>query len=304
MSRSICRTFETGYYRGTRFDWSGVIQSLEYHGHNYYGPWFTGTDSNVVDFIFKGDEIVAGPCSAITGPVEEFSSEGKALGFEEAKPGGTFIKIGVGVLRRPDDKDYNPYRLYEIVDAGKWSIQKTTDSVEFTHDLSDRSSGYSYRYTKIIRLAQGKPEMVLQHKLENMGNQRIDTSVYDHNFLVLDKQPIGPDFVVTVPFAIKASQIKSPELAHIEGNSFGYQRELRGREIVSAQFSGFSGTSDDYRIRIENRKVGAGMDIAGDRPLRKENLWSIRSVLAVEPFIRMSIEPGKTFSWEYHYNYH
>jgi hypothetical protein len=28
-----------GYYRGTRFDWSGVIPSLEYKGHNYFGVW-------------------------------------------------------------------------------------------------------------------------------------------------------------------------------------------------------------------------------------------------------------------------
>src|SRR5712692_6476260 len=31
---------DTGFYRGTRFDWSGVVGSLEYAGHNYYPPWF------------------------------------------------------------------------------------------------------------------------------------------------------------------------------------------------------------------------------------------------------------------------
>ncbi|MGC2656331.1 MAG: hypothetical protein WA324_00025, partial [Bryobacteraceae bacterium] len=29
-----------GYYRGTRFDWSGVLYTLQYKNHNYYGPWF------------------------------------------------------------------------------------------------------------------------------------------------------------------------------------------------------------------------------------------------------------------------
>ena len=29
---------QNGYYRGTRFDWSGVVYSLQYKGHNYYGP--------------------------------------------------------------------------------------------------------------------------------------------------------------------------------------------------------------------------------------------------------------------------
>ena len=32
---------QRGFYRSTRFDWSGMIASLEYGGHQYYGPWFT-----------------------------------------------------------------------------------------------------------------------------------------------------------------------------------------------------------------------------------------------------------------------
>src|ERR1700684_2120302 len=88
-----------GFYRGTRFDWSGVVGDLQYAGHSYYGPWFTKTDPDVSDFVYRGDDIVAGPCSAITGPVEEFG----VLGFEEAKAGGSFLKIGVGILRKPDN---------------------------------------------------------------------------------------------------------------------------------------------------------------------------------------------------------
>jgi hypothetical protein len=293
-----------GFYRGTRFDWSGVLRSLEYNGHQYYGPWFTKTDPKVIDFIFDGDDIIAGPCSAITGPVEEFSSDGRALGFDEAKPGGTFIKIGVGVLRRPDNQDYNPYRLYDIADPGKWSVQTKGDSVQFIHELSDPASGYAYRYTKTVQLSKGKPEMALEHTLENTGRRRIETSLYDHNFLVLDNQPIGPDFVVTLPFDIKMKLTHGAELARIEGRQFTYRNNLSGRDTVSGEFSGFGNTAADYKITIENTKAGAGMKIEGNRPLSRENLWSIRSVLAAEPFLSMSIEPGKTFNWRYDYSYY
>lgn len=295
---------QNGFYRGTRFDWSGVIRSLEYDGHNYYGPWFTKTDPNVIDFIFKDGQIVAGPCSAITGPVEEFSWREKALGFDEAPAGGSFLKIGVGVLRRPDKEAYNPYRLYEIVNGGKWSIRKSGNTIEFTQELNDPASGYAYRYTKAVRLTSGKPEMTLEHTLENTGRRTIETSVYDHNFLVLDKQPIGPDFVVTLPFAIQAHHVQNAQLARIDGHQFTYREKLEGKETVSAEFAGFGKTADDYSITIENHKAGAGMQISGNRPLSKENLWSIRSVLAVEPFIDMSIEPGKTFTWQYKYSYY
>src|SRR5262245_53026564 len=76
-----------GYYRATRFDWSGVVYSLQYKGHDYYGPWFQATDPSVHDFVYKGSDIVASPCTAITGPVDEFAP----MGWEEAKPGGTFV---------------------------------------------------------------------------------------------------------------------------------------------------------------------------------------------------------------------
>src|SRR5512146_2079582 len=52
-----------GFYRGTRFDWSGVIASLEYQGHSYYGPWFDSVDPKVHDFRFAGTKIVASTCS-------------------------------------------------------------------------------------------------------------------------------------------------------------------------------------------------------------------------------------------------
>lgn len=293
-----------GFYRGTRFDWSGVIHSLTYKGHDYYGAWFTKTDPEVIDFIFKGPDIVAGPCSAITGPVEEFVWQEKALGFDQAKAGGTFIKIGVGVLRKPDDQEYSPYRLYPIVDSGKWTVHKKSDSVEFIQQLSDPASGYGYRYTKTVRLSNGKPEMVLEHKLENTGRLKIQTSVYDHNFLVLDKQPVGPDYTITVPFALTTNHAEGAHLASITGNRFTYPQNLTGNETVAAEFSGFGATASDYKISIENRKVGAGMRVESDRPLSKEALWSIRSVLAMEPFIDMSIEPGKAFTWRYTYTYY
>ncbi len=295
---------EKGYYRGTRFDWSGVIHSLEYAGHNYYGPWFTKTDPKVIDFIFDGADIVAGPCSAIMGPVEEFSSNEKALAYEEAKPGGTFIKIGVGVLRKPDHGNYNPYVLYDIVDGGKWSVRTQKDSIEFTQELADPTSGYAYAYTKTIRLTNGKPEMTIEHTLKNTGRRSIDTSVYDHNFLVLDKQPVGPDFEITVPFEIKTKEPLDKGVAQLRGNRFTYVKRLEGKDTVAASFSGFGKTPADYSITIENSKAGAGMKITGDRPLSEESLWSIRSVLAMEPFVHMVIEPGREFSWKYTYLYH
>src|SRR6201994_644637 len=50
-----------GYYRSTRFDWSGVVGCVSLNGHKFFGEWFTQYDP------LKND--------SITGPVEEFRSD-------------------------------------------------------------------------------------------------------------------------------------------------------------------------------------------------------------------------------------
>lgn len=51
-----------GYYQATRFDWSGLIESLDYKGHSFFGQWFKKYDPKLHD--------------AIKGPVEEFEPIG------------------------------------------------------------------------------------------------------------------------------------------------------------------------------------------------------------------------------------
>jgi len=292
-----------GFYQGTRFDWAGVVSSLEYKGHDYYGQWYTRSDPRVHDFAFEGDDIVTSTCCTIMGPVEEFKTDDSALGFDEAPVGGTFIKIGVGVLRK-DSKIYDVFKQYEVVDPGKWTVNTHGDSVEFTHELTDAATGYGYIYRKTVRLVAGKPEMVLEHHLKNTGRHTIHGSVYGHNFLMLDQQTTGPDFTVTVPFQIHSPQPPKRDVAEIRGNQFVYLKALVNRDVVYVPLLGFSDNPKDNEIRIENPHVGAGMVIRGNRPLTNMALWSIRSVLAVEPFITMTIEPGKEFDWDVTYEYY
>ncbi len=287
-----------GYYQGTRFDWSGVIYSLEFEGHNYYGPWFNRTNHDIHDFIYDGPDIVAGPCSAITGPVDEFAP----LGWDETKPGGVFIKVGIGALRKPADAaKYDNYKLYAIADRGKWSVKKHRDSIEFSQELS--AAGYHFLYRKTVRLVSGKPEMTLEHSLKNLGTRAIHTNVYNHNFLTLDHQPPGPGLIVTVPFQIQSSHPPNKKLAEIRGNQIVYLDTLKDRDVVATPMAGFTRNVGDHLIRIEDTRAGAGMKIQADRPLLRESLWSIRSVIAVEPFIEINVEPGAEFTWKSTYEY-
>src|SRR5205807_7712685 len=100
--------------------------------------------------------------------------------------------------------------------------------------------GYGYSYRKTVRLMNGRPEMVLEHSLRNTGTRAIRTSVYNHNFLVLDGQPPGPGLVITVPFQIQTGQLPKKQLAEIRGNRIVYLKTLKDQEVVTTALSGFS----------------------------------------------------------------
>ncbi len=289
-----------GYYRSTRFDWSGAIYSLQYKGHEFYGEWYDRIDPKVINWVFEGQDIVSGPCSGLAGPVNEFQT---VLGWDEAEPGGTFIKIGVGVLRKGEG-NYNRFVPYEVLNSGTWSVKTGSDSVEFTQELSDPASGYAYLYRKVVRLVAGKPEMVIEHSLRNTGRRAIKSDVYNHNFVVLDKQPPGPDFTIRFPFEIKTTRPPNKELIDTRGNEIVYQKPLAGQDQAVVQFAGFGDSAQDTGMIIENRKVGAGIRITGDRPLIRDMLWSIRTVLAIEPYIAIDIPPGGEFTWKDMFEYY
>lgn len=289
-----------GYYRSTRFDWSGAVYSLRYKGHDYYGPWFDSVDPKVINWVFRDGKIVSGPCSALQGPVDEFQTP---LGWDEAKPGGTFIKLGVGVLRKTGDQ-YNRYVPYDVVDPGQWTVEKHRDSIEFTQVLSDQELGYSYIYRKVVRLVAGKPEMVIERSLRNTGRLEIKSEVYDHNFVSIDRQPPGPDYTIELPYRIETPRPVDSTLVGARGNQIVYAKQLSGEDQAVVFMQGFGDDPKDSQIVIENNKVGAGMKISGDRPLIREFLWSIRTVLAIEAYVDIDIKPGAEFTWSNTYDYY
>jgi hypothetical protein len=282
---------ERGFYRGTRFDQAGVIISLKLNGQEFYGPWFDRTAPEVLDYTYTADGMVAGPDSAISGPVEEFAP----LGFE-AKP-GLFVKIGVGVLRQPDDKAYDHYRHYEIVDGGKRTTRATRDGVTFTQTLG--GAGYGYAYEKTLRLVPGKPQLVIEHRLENTGDRQITTTVYDHNFLRL-----APNKGVTVafPFAPKPATPPPADLVQIDGKTWTYLRPFADKERLSLAVTGYGATASDYDFTV-TAPGGAGVHVTGDKPLTRINTFSIDRTVAIEPTIAVDVAPGAELRWKYTYTY-
>lgn len=276
----------SGYYRGTRFEWSGVIASLTWNGHEYFGEWFERHDPKHHD--------------AITGPVEEFLTGDSSVGYDEARPGDRFVRIGVGALRRPDEPAFRRFATYEIVDPGTWSVESGSDRVAFVHELRE-TNGYAYVYRKTVRL-EGDT-LVLEHRLKNTGRKPIATSVYNHNFFTLDGHTTGPDIVVRFPFDPKPARALDG-VVETRGREFAFVRRFEPRQTVFTEVEGFGPDAAAYDFRLENRATGAGVRITGDRPIAKLLFWSAARTVCPEPYIDASVEPGRESSWRIAYEFY
>lgn len=278
---------ENGYYRGTRFDWSGAIHSLEYAGHQYFGEWQESDDPYLHD--------------RITGPVEEYRTNNKGLGYDDG--GERFLRIGVGVVEKPEEDDYRWRHSYKVVDPGEWTIRRGANWIQFTQDVAEPTLGYGYRLTKRLTLTPGLPELVIDHILENTGRKTIETNVYNHNFFVIDNQPTGPDFTVEFPFELTSDR-EMQGYASVSGRRLRYEKQIPPGESIFTLLGGFGATSDDHVFTIENHTVMAGVRVSTDRPLARLQFWSPRTTLCPEPFIDLKIAPGQADRWAIRYEFY
>ena len=274
-----------GYYRATRFDWSGVIYSLQYKGHEYFGQW-----------VAKPDPLLH---ESITGPAESFDV---GLGYAEANPGGTFIRLGVGVVQKPEEASYSQFRTYKILNPGKWKVRKGKDWIEFSQTLQDKT-GYAYVYTKRISLIRGKPELVISHTLKNTGSKVIETMQFNHNFFMIDHLPSGPGITVRFPFELRVVRDFRGFL-EARGRELVFLKGFEGQQSTQSLLEGFGPTAKDYQFAIENQNAGAGARVTGDRPIARLNFWTRKETVCPEPYVQMRIPPGKAEKWELRYEFY
>jgi hypothetical protein len=271
---------QRGYYRGARFDWSGVIGRVEYKGHTFYAPWKSTHDPGNHDDV--------------SGPVSEFSIPGP-LGYAQAKPGETFIKIGVGHLRKPRDAAYAIATRYEIVKPGEWKIDAGDDWIEFTQQITD-DRGWGYQYTKRIELLKDAPGFVMLHRLKNTGTNAIDTSCYNHNFTKIDDVPVGPAYRLIFPFDLHAIERKLNPPAQVNGNQIIFTGDIAAGASFMGIFDGFK-TPADNAVIIRNGKTGAAIHITGDETPMRLAVWGTSTCACPEIYVPIKLAPGEEKKW-------
>ncbi|MGL6076124.1 MAG: 3-keto-disaccharide hydrolase [Fimbriiglobus sp.] len=272
-----------GAYRGKRFDWAGVIADWKFNGHTLFGPWRT-TNPNDAD--------------SITGPCEEFGTH-SPLGYDEVKPGETFVKIGVGELVKPKEDKYQFMSNYRLVNAGKRDYQVKDGVHHLTHELESTATGYGYKLLKTVASQDtaDTAKIMLTATLTNTGKKPITTTVYNHNFFNVDSDMVGPNYEIDFPFDVQAKEPtgRFAELIRINKGQMTFTNKL-DKEYIYSELEGF--TEKPYTLTLRHKPSKLTMDVVSDQAMSSIRIWGIGSTICPEPFITIrDLAPGKSHTW-------
>lgn len=279
---------KSSHYRGPRFDWSSQVHRVEYAGHTFFGPWNPeagdpeGHDSNAL------------------GLASEFGMK-TPLGFDAARPGETFLKIGVGGLEKPaGDAPYGFWNRYRVSRPAAWKVSPGRDAITFAQTATNPNTGHGYVYEKEMRLLPGRPVFVTRHRLVNTGRETIATDHYCHHFSRMDDAPVGPDYQVTFPFPAGTKEPMTNG-ATLTNGRLTLAAPLALGKTIYAELTGLVGQARDNGARVENVKTGAGYTLKGDTAPSHVNLWGMTNVVCPEPFVVIALAPGREMRWQTEY---
>ena len=264
---------DSGFYRGARFDHSSAVQQLTFKGHTCFGP------------IHQEPHNPYGHDN-ITGFAEEYRTPCTSENH--------LLKIGVGILHRPDKADYSFAKTYSIEEPGIWEILPDNTGFACTHTITHPIHGYILH--KSVRI--NNTSLTIQRTLTNTGSQYINTIFYVHNFFIINHQPIGPAYTLQLPFLPAQSLDLNNSHAIIHNKTIRFPHELT--QTFTQSFSGTSFTPhhgftlQDTNIRITH---------TGTLPIEECFLFAIPQAVCPECIVRITLKPDESISWKDTYTF-
>ena len=267
-------------YRGSRWSWSGFITQATLDGRHT----FCTSEGEE-----QGSSRGVGLCNewGIFAPV----------GFDSARAGEKFPKLGVGLLTKPDEKPYSFTRAYEIEPferrveraASTYSLQIVTEPLE--------CRGYAARLREAFSVQENR--LRIETEIENVGSEMIQTHEYRHNFLALDGAEIGPDYTLNVPYRIEASSEVAPDL-RIGEREASFDRTPRNSFLQVLGGAAGVGANAWWELRhASGVRVRETISVA----LEELKVWGAAHVLSPEAFVPVRVEPGASQAWAREYEF-
>jgi hypothetical protein len=269
-------------YHGTRFDWSGFITqvTLLLNGG-------AGRHTFCVPESYHPSTGTGG-----IGLCGEFGID-QPVGYDDARPGELFPKMGIGLLHRPDDGPYSFSRPYQIAEAFPVEVEEGPDQASFSVAPLD-CRGYAARLAKTVRVQENRLEIA--YRLENTGQKPLVTHEYLHNFVGIDRQLLGTEYRLRLPYPVRfdPQAAVGMETAVIQGHEIGFS--VTPHKALYIRPLGF-GLSAEPQWEMRLQSSGVGLRESDDFNPVRVAVWGTDHVLSPEIFVGIALQPGETQTW-------
>ncbi len=266
----------------TRFDRAGYISDVILDGGIYFAA---SEPRNLVH-----------PCSGGRGFCNEFRFDASA----EAAIGEYFPKLGVGLIRKEEDKKYIFHRAYKDVLPYPIEYSCTANQAVFVTSPIP-CLGYAVRTTKTITVEGNS--ITTKITLENVGNKEITVNEFCHNFISIDGMAVGSDYELTSP---RFPEIKKERL----NNRRGFSGSMRGigRGISFCEFTAIDtdyavlGCDLEQTVPFTWRMIhkGARAYVEGEDYFIPKfvSIWGVDHIMSPEIIHEFTVKPGGEHSWK------
>jgi hypothetical protein len=271
---------EKYYYRGHRFERAGAVTDLEYAGHRFFH-----SAGDIHDPLNTG---------LMVGPSEEYF---QAIAWDDAQPGEPFIKIGVGLYEKAEQKEHAWYNPYWPVRTFPWTTRKRRDAITFTQTVAG-PRGWGYRYVKRLSLPPNAPCLRIDYTFTNSGDKPIMAEQYAHNWVRFDDLPIGKGYRLSFPFTPHIARDVSAQVA-----LSARQIALLTGDTTHMMLEGWQPEAAHNNVVISHAQSPLQVTMFGNFPLSQLALYFAKEAVCVEPFVRFQLVPGESYSWTREYTF-
>lgn len=265
-------------YGGSRFDWTAFITQVTLDGkHTFCVP----------------ESYEPGAGTGGIGLCNEFGLK-DPVGYDDARVGELFPKIGTGLLKRPSGDPYNFFLKYEVE---PFPTFVTADGLNACFKVEPAECrGYAVRMQKTVSVTDNR--LSIGYKLMNAGGRPVETSEYCHNFLGIDGHRIGRGYCLSFPQSVRVRRTAG-EFVH-EGDRILWE------EIPGADFYGVIEAELDeepWKWQLVYLPDGTGVREVSRTKVLRYALWGSAHVVSPELFVRISLQPGETMEWTREYEF-
>ena len=323
------------YYVGSRFDHGSMIGDVVFGGKGVYGRelWrMPHVPTNPESGLGLASEFGCGEDGARC--VGKGDITNGVLGYETAKVGEPFLKIGVGALvkgscpkcggNENDDYKFNsPYKFHR---APTWEFLPSPSPNEISFVSEETLGDFGYRIQKTIRLDGNV--MTVRSLLTNLGKQRFTTPWYSHHFFTVNAHPVGPGYSLDLGLSEYALETQTPQfiqpglkswsgditeyanvtMASDKSISIRMNKAIpRGVRLKAEFLYENTVTSTDGSFTLHSpdgisvfEKIPELQTQSRNPFMFAYNVYAERGTISPEPMLLLYLNPGETTFWTQH----